>query len=106
MWELVIVLVCLGIVCAAIVGYLMVTYNELIRLKNNVKNSQAQLETQLQRIQKEPSEKEDKVTFAKQFYNDAVTMYNNKLHMFPANIVAVMFGFREESLWDSYDEIA
>lgn len=42
---------------------------------------------------------EDKVAFSRQFYNDAVTMYNNKLQMFPNNIVAGMFNFKEEDLF-------
>ena len=42
---------------------------------------------------------EDKVAFSRQFYNDAVTMYNNKLQMFPNNIIAGMFNFKEEDLF-------
>lgn len=55
-------------------------------------------------LQEELSETEDKVTFARQFYNDAVTIYNNKLQMFPANIVAGMFGFKEEELFNLADD--
>lgn len=57
------------------------------------------------RLQEELSETEDKVTFARQFYNDAVTIYNNKLQMFPANLIAGMFGFREEELFNVVDEV-
>ena len=46
---------------------------------------------------------EDKVAFSRQFYNDAVTMYNNSLQMFPNNIVAGMFNFREEELFKTED---
>ncbi len=42
---------------------------------------------------------EDKVAFSRQFYNDAVTMYNNKLQMFPSNIIASLFNFKEEELF-------
>lgn len=42
---------------------------------------------------------EDKVAFSRQFYNDSVTIYNDKLQMFPSNIVAGMFGFKEEALF-------
>ncbi len=55
-------------------------------------------------LQKELTETEDKVTFARQFYNDAVTMYNSKLQMFPGNIVARMFGFAEEDLFNMADD--
>ncbi len=55
-------------------------------------------------LQEELAETEDKITFARQFYNDAVTMYNNKLQMFPANLIAGMFGFKEEELFNMADE--
>ena len=42
---------------------------------------------------------EDKVAFSRQFYNDAVTMYNNKIAVFPHNIVAGVFKFEEEELY-------
>ena len=42
---------------------------------------------------------EDKVAFSRQFYNDAVTMYNNKIAVFPNNIVAGVFKFEEEELY-------
>lgn len=156
-----------------IMAYIIITYNQLVRLKNKVRNSFAQVDTQLQRrfdlipnlvetvkgyaeheeqllesvtarrsgyldaasnreklsmssrltadlkalyavaenypelksngnfvhLQQELSETEDKVTFARQFYNDAVTIYNNKLQMFPGSIIAGLFGFEEEALF-------
>ena len=54
-------------------------------------------------LQDELSETEDKVTYARQFYNDAVTIYNDKIQMFPGNMVAGIFGFREEELFNSDD---
>ena len=48
---------------------------------------------------------EDKVAFSRQFYNDSVTKYNNKLLMFPTNIIGSMFGFKEEELFKT-DEAA
>ncbi len=61
--------------------------------------------TNFMKLQEELSETEDKVTFARQFYNDAVTIYNNKLQMFPANMVAGMFGFHEEELFNVVEEV-
>ena len=163
------------VILVAILAFVIATYNELVQLRNKVRNSFAQIDTQLQRrfdlipnlvetvkgfathekellenvtasrsgymsatsgeeklamnqqltsslktlfsvvenypelksntnflrLQEELSETEDKVSFARQFYNDAVTIYNNKLQMFPGNIVAGMFGFREETLFIS-----
>ncbi len=52
-------------------------------------------------LQNELSETEDKVTYARQFYNDAVTIYNTKLQMFPSSLIAGMFGFKEEELLEA-----
>ncbi|MBQ4283640.1 MAG: LemA family protein, partial [Lachnospira sp.] len=162
-----------GIIIVAIlvivVGFVIVTYNSLVRMRNAVKNSFAQIDTQLQRrfdlipnlvdtvkgfaahekellenvtasrsgylnagssaekiamnkqltaglnalfmaaenypqlkadvnflrLQDELSETEDKIAYSRQFYNDAVTIYNNKMQMFPGNIIAGMFGFTQ-----------
>lgn len=46
-------------------------------------------------LQNELRETEDKITFARQFYNDSVYAYQNKIEMFPSNLIAGMFGFKE-----------
>lgn len=51
------------------------------------------------RLQEELAETEEKVAYARQFYNDAVTLYNDSLQTFPNNIVGRMFGFNEEELF-------
>ena len=38
---------------------------------------------------------EEKIAYARQFYNDSVLSYMNKVEMFPSNVVASMFGFKE-----------
>jgi len=56
-------------------------------------------------LQNELSETEDKIAYARQFYNDTVLMYNNKVQMFPTNIVAKLFGFRpKDSFTISFEE--
>lgn len=166
------------VILVVIIGFVIITYNELVRTRNSVKNSFAQIDTQLQRrfdlipnlvetvkgfatherellenvtasrsgymsastneeklamnnqltstlktlfavsenypdlkadvnfikLQDELSETEDKIAYSRQFYNDAVTIYNNKLQMFPGNLVAGMFGFKEEALFATDDE--
>ena len=42
---------------------------------------------------------ENKISFSRQFYNDTVTMYNQKLLMFPSNIIANMFNFTPRDLF-------
>ena len=50
-------------------------------------------------LQKELSETEDKIAYARQFYSDSVLKYNNKIQMFPNNIVAKLFGFKSEQFF-------
>lgn len=93
-------LIIYGVIVIGIIAYIAVTYNQLVRLKNKVKNSYAQIETQMQRID-DLEETEERIAYSRQFYNDAVTIYNNKLQAFPSNLVARVFGFREEVLLDT-----
>jgi LemA protein len=44
-------------------------------------------------LQEELASTENKISFSRQFYNDSVLTYNNKIQMFPSNIIASMFGF-------------
>ena len=48
----------------------------------------------------ELSQTENKISFSRQFYNDAVTMYNTSLEMFPSNIIAGMFHFEPKELFE------
>ncbi len=49
----------------------------------------------MMQLTEELTSTENKVTFARQAFNDSVMGYNNALQVFPANIVAGMFGFTE-----------
>ena len=49
---------------------------------------------------------EDKVAFSRQFYNDTVLLYNNKLEVFPNNIIAGIFKFEEAAFFKTDDEEA
>jgi len=44
---------------------------------------------------------ENKIGFARQSFNDAVMAYNNKREVFPAVMVAGMFGFTEAALLET-----
>jgi LemA protein len=44
-------------------------------------------------LQEELTSTENKISFARQHYNDSVMTFNNKTEMFPSNIVAGMFHF-------------
>ncbi len=52
-------------------------------------------------LQNDLKETEDKISYARQFYNDTVMAYNNKVQMFPSNIIANMFGFKQELFFEA-----
>jgi LemA protein len=52
-------------------------------------------------LQNALTEIEEDISYARQFYNDAVTIYNNKLMTFPSNVIASKCGFKEETLFDA-----
>ncbi|NTV89191.1 MAG: LemA family protein [Clostridiales bacterium] len=52
-------------------------------------------------LQDQLAKTEDKITFARQFYNDVVMMYNNAIQMFPTSFLASVFGFREEPFFNA-----
>jgi len=46
-------------------------------------------------LQEELAGTEGKIAYARQFYNDQVMKFNQKQQVFPSNIIANMFGFKE-----------
>ena len=54
-------------------------------------------------LQEELTSTENKIGFARQLYNDQVMHLNNKIQMFPSNIVAGMFSFKEGELFELED---
>ena len=46
-------------------------------------------------LQADLKDTEDKITYARQFYNDSAMNFNNLVQMFPSNIVAGIFGFKK-----------
>lgn len=47
---------------------------------------------------------EDKVAFARQFYNDTVTKYNESILVFPNNVFAGMFNYTAEPFFEITNE--
>ena len=47
---------------------------------------------------------ENKIAFARQGYNDQVLFYNNKIQMFPSNIIAGMFNFAKRDFFEIENE--
>lgn len=50
-------------------------------------------------LQEELTSTENKIAFARQNYNDQVLFYNNKIQMFPSNVVAGMFVFNKRDFF-------
>lgn len=55
-------------------------------------------------LQEELTSTENKISFARQFYNDTTMRYNVAREQFPANIVAGMFNFGKRDLFEVKDE--
>ena len=47
---------------------------------------------------------EDDIANSRKFYNGAVKIYNNKIQMFPSNIVATIFGYKPEKMFEIANE--
>lgn len=55
-------------------------------------------------VQEELVSTENKISFARQHYNDTVMTYNTRTEMFPSNMVAGMFGFSQREFFELEDE--
>ncbi|MEX0932859.1 MAG: LemA family protein [Candidatus Pacearchaeota archaeon] len=47
-------------------------------------------------LQKELSTTEDRIAYARQFYNDSILAYNNMIQQLPGNLFATLFGRKEK----------
>ena len=54
-------------------------------------------------LQEELSGTEGRISYARQYYNDAVLRLNTKIQSFPSNILAGMFGFKEHEYFEADD---
>lgn len=55
-------------------------------------------------LQEELTSTENKIAFARQYYNDSAMRMNNMTETFPSNILAGMFGFKPEEYYPIPDE--
>jgi LemA protein len=53
------------------------------------------------RLQEELTATENKIAFARQFYNDVVMDYNATIQKFPQAIIAGMFGFKQRQFFEA-----
>jgi LemA protein len=59
----------------------------------------------VKQLQEELSSTENKISFARQFYNDIATRFNTAQQVFPGNIIAGMFNFTPTELFEIKDEV-
>lgn len=57
-------------------------------------------------LQEELAGTEGKIAYARQFYNDNVMKFNTKQQVFPSNIIANMFNFKEREYFEIEEEEA
>lgn len=55
-------------------------------------------------LQEELTSTENKISFARQFYNETVMRLNNRVQMFPGSVIAGMFNFAAETYFEIKDE--
>lgn len=58
----------------------------------------------MMQLSEELTSTENKISFARQAYNDAVMHYNNKREMFPSSVIAGMFNFQPATLFETESE--
>ena len=57
--------------------------------------------TNFLQMQNDLKDVEDKIAYARQFYNDVVLKLNNKVEMFPSNLVAGIFKVSKEKFFEA-----
>ena len=55
-------------------------------------------------LQEELTSSEDKIAYARQFYNDTVRSYNTAIQSFPNNVIAKQLGFAEREYFEAGDD--
>lgn len=52
------------------------------------------------KLQEELTSTENKISYARQHYNDMVMFFNNKIEQFPSNMIASLFHFKKKELFE------
>ena len=80
-------------------GELNKTLNKLFALSESYPELKAN--ENFNNLQNELTATEEKISYARTFYNDCVLNLNNKIEMFPSNIVASLFHFTKEKFFEA-----
>lgn len=79
-------------------NYLTQTLRSLFAVAENYPNLKAN--ENMLALQEELTSTENRISYARQHYNDSVLLLNNKIEIFPSNVVANMFGFNKEEFFE------
>ena len=60
---------------------------------------QLQASSNFQELQRQLEDTEDKIAYARQFYNGNVMEFNTRVNTFPSNVIANTFGFKENEFF-------
>jgi LemA protein len=86
---------------AAAEGPITQALGRLFALQEQYPNLKA--DASFQQLQLELASTEDRIAFARQFYNDSVLAYHNRLDTFPGNLVAKAGTFDHRELFEAAD---
>jgi LemA protein len=80
-------------------GQLTAALNRLFAVAENY--PQLRSNQNAMQLQEELVTTENRIGFARQFYNDSATQYNIAVERFPSNIPAALFGFLRRELFEA-----
>lgn len=80
-------------------NYLSSTLKSLFAVAENYPDLKAN--QNFMQLQKDLSDTENKISYARQFYNDTVMKYNISIQTIPKNIVAALTGFQKKELFET-----
>jgi LemA protein len=79
-------------------GVLTGALNKLFALVENY--PQLKANDNVRQLQEELTATENKISFARQYYNDSVMSLNNAVQTFPSNMIANQFGFTQKQFFE------
>jgi LemA protein len=80
-------------------NYLSSTLKSLFAVAENYPDLKAN--QNFMQLQKDLTDTENKISYARQFYNDTVMKYNISIQTIPKNIVAALTGFQKKELFET-----
>ena len=79
-------------------GALSASLGRLFALSENYPNLKA--DANVQKLMEELTGTENKIAFARQYYNDTAMRLNNAVESFPSNMIARQFGFQKSDYFE------